>query len=240
MPPERGHSELFETTLIQQDFALGVVSIPLSLVHARAEVATAERLIDRLGLLPAARIPSGALDQAITALIVNETVDGVVNWLREPPRPVTLDLTPVTLSPGILFDLERPPRLDLEHPPKRRQAPLAKRPARPRKPRPSKDSAKAREIEEAATEFARDAIVPYARSPVDLTALSELFHGAAEFGIWLVSPRTNPFLILEVPGGYLLLRAVQGIGEGLRRGLSEGVHYRLLQLFKVPDDWRPN
>jgi hypothetical protein len=61
---------------------------------------------------------------------------------------------------------------------------------------------------------------------------------AADLGVWLVSPRTNPFLIVEVPGGYLLMRAVQGVGEGVRRGLSEAVHYRLLQLFKVPDDWR--
>jgi hypothetical protein len=230
MPPERGHSELFETTLIGQDFAIGVISIPLSLVPIRDEAATAERLIDNLGLSTAARIGARDFDQAITALVVNETVDDVLEWLDRPPRPVPIELVAPTIASAAHREL--PPRLDHGRLPAKRQT------TRPKRPRPPKESAKAREIEDAAAQFARQAVVPYARSPADITSLSDLVQGATELAIWLVSPRTNPFLIVEVPAGYLLIRTVQGVGEGLRRGLSEGVHYRLLQLFKVPDDWR--
>ena len=83
--------ELFETVLVAPEFALGVVSIPLSTLPRGGEAATAEELLDRIGLIPHARFPSEALSKALTALVVNESVDEVVDWLATPPDEVELN-----------------------------------------------------------------------------------------------------------------------------------------------------
>jgi hypothetical protein len=226
--------ELFETVLVAREFALGVVSIPLSTLPREEEAATAEELLDRIGLIPHARLPSDAFSKALTALVVNESVDEVVNWLTTPPDAVELERFEFRRAPSagaIYFEYDEvrglePPR---STPPRAKPKPKAKI---------EKSSADTADIQAAMGDVAADAVVPFARSPVDITSLNELLQGAANLSAWLVSPRTNPFLLVELPAGYLLVRAVQGVGQGIRRGLSEGVYYRLLQLFKVPDDWR--
>jgi hypothetical protein len=227
--------ELFETVLVAPEFALGVVSIPLSTLPRGGEAATAEELLDRIGLIPHARFPSEALSKALTALVVNESVDEVVDWLATPPDEVELNrfevraAAPYATAPYIDYDVVWAPE-----PPRRIPSPAQSRP----KPKIQKASADALDLQAAMGDVAADAVVPFARSPVDITSLSELLQGSANFSAWVVSPRTNPFLLVELLPGYLLVRAVQGVGQGIRRGLSDGVYYKLLQLFKVPDDWR--
>jgi hypothetical protein len=85
--------ELFETVLVSGEFALGVFSISLSQLSREdaAATATAEDLIRSLGLTSYAPLPGDALPNALTALVVNESVDDVVSWLAEPPDPVELE-----------------------------------------------------------------------------------------------------------------------------------------------------
>jgi hypothetical protein len=190
-------------------------------------------------MTPAAVISSKDLSSALTALVVNDSVQDVLEWLQTPPNVVEvhrLEWSPPSAADRRLLRDEETylrdegTRLEIRSVPER----LVRR-----RERPSKDSAESADIEAAIADIAQDAVVPYARSPVDLTSLSELLHTAQDFSAWLVTPRSNPFFLLDLPVGYLLVRAVQGVGQGVRRGLSEGVHYRLLQLFKVPDNWRP-
>jgi hypothetical protein len=187
-----------------------------------------------LGLTPHARLGKQALPEAITALVVNDAVDDVVRWLEAPPRAVELETSESWFLRDYAIPQQRLPPVDEP----RARAERRSQPKPKRERQIEKTSVDAIAIQAAVGEVASDAVVPFAQSPVDITSLNQLLSGAAGLSGWIVSPRTNPFLLIEMPAGYLLLRTVQGIGQGIRRGLSDGVYYKLLQLFKVPDDWR--
>lgn len=226
-------AEVFETTLIQQDFALGVISLPRSAMSAEAQSLDVQEIIARLGLETHARLSATHLRQALAALVVNDSVVDLVNWLEASPNAVPLERVSPTAAKDLDQRVPRPSGIRSSGGPRYGSSP------REPKRRLEKSSVDVAALESAIAETASEAVVPFAQSPVDMTSLWALVQGVQHASSWVVSPRTNPFVIVEIAGGLFLFRTVQGIGEGVRRGLSEGVHYKLLQLFKVPDDWRP-
>jgi hypothetical protein len=223
--------------VIEDEFALGLTSIPASSLRSEVEPRNAEGLIEELGLVPWARMTNVALPKVLTALVVNETAEEMTQWLLAPPDVVEIEvLERPTAGLGGSHADRSAPREPRSHAPTRRRLPGPKEERR-KLPKGSADAAR---LEQAVAVATAESVLPFARSPVDMTALNELLNQAQGATTWIVSPRTNPFVLLELPVGFILIRAVQGVGQGIRRGLSDVVYYKLLRLFRVPEDRNGN
>lgn len=237
--------QIFETTFVDggRDLAMRVISMPRAQISDPSVMSSEEELLGALRLRARYEVPRPSIADAISAVLANTHIEDAARWLQEPPRAVPL--IPVELprrrpreyGGEALYDLwsegtaAKVPSLD---------RPPAKRPRRRPKQRSiPKQSMAAREIESFAEEASAELLVPFQRSPLDVYSFSDLFQLAGEARAWLVTAGTNPLVLLKVSGGYLLVQAVLGIGSGIRRGLSEGVEYRLLQLFGAPPSQTP-
>jgi hypothetical protein len=126
-----------------------------------------------------------------------------------PPREVPVERFETPIRYGEAYGASRSERKPSKKPSKDRVI-------------PAKTSVRAEEVERQMSVIASEGVVPFAQSPVDITSLQELLQGVFQYTTWIVSPRTNPFLLVEIPAGYPLFRAVQGVGEGVPRGRSDG------------------
>jgi hypothetical protein len=221
---------VYETTFIdvERDLAFTAVSLPRS--RAISRHIDSAGLLDAIGLRALLEFPGGYLADAVSALLATDDADEAATWLLEPPDVVpAIDLRRPAQWPERSIVAEDQTRLLTPSPPSR----APRTPKLPRKP-PPKNSPEAQELQAFARLAVTEPEVPFAQSPVDLHSLNDLFAQAAHAGAWLSTARKHPVVLAEAAGGWLLLHTTIGIAGGIRRGLSDGVRYRILKIFGAP------
>jgi hypothetical protein len=231
-------TQLFETTLYDETFdvALGVVSVPTKYsAHSGGEHPL--HVLTGLGLRPVGEIPSDRLSDAITSILAAGDVWDATDWLSEPPDPVSLEFSDdlVYLRPASGdFDSTRvqDQRDGLEtRGPAEMAAPV---------PRLRKGDPRAEEVRSFARAATTDAFVPFQKSPLDIYAISDVLTYGEDIRALLVTPRSNPYILIMGAAGLLIFYPVLGVAQGLHRGLQSGiaagVKYRVLRKYGLPDD----
>jgi hypothetical protein len=216
-------------------FAIEVISMPTE----DSEVSTLESVLEGLRLRAEYEIPGAYLAEALAATLATRDVVVAADWLRSSPEPVPLEAPTeagrrtVDTNSLDLFILDE------------REEPSSRPYKRPR--RDTKFVSPVSPESDRLRYFTRDVlerqVVPFRQSPLDLHSLQTLLHAAQGERAWLVTAGTRPLVLAKVAGGYLLFKAVKGVGKGVEGGLAAGVQYRILKLFGtaggVEDDKDP-
>jgi hypothetical protein len=232
-------TQLFETTLYDEarELALAVISVPADRLEDPAGVSSPAAVLDALRLRAVAEVPPSNVGDAIAAILANEDVYEAAEWLRQPPNDV-----PTRLGDDVLWLAEPPARA----PAARGSDPSAIgrlpsedrliRPPRRTQRKVSKTEPRAEELRSFGKAATAETVVPFRKSPIDFYQVGDLLEGAEAARTFLVTVRSNPLILIYFAGGFLLVSAVIGAGQGVRRGVSGGLQYRLLKKFGVPED----
>lgn len=230
MEPGRVYSTTFVHDTGDGLVAIEAISLPVVDVKRRKHFASLERVLTDLGLRVAYEIPPTRVTDAMAAILASKHVAAAVGWLQELPEPVALVApSPLLREVGVSrYLLEAPRDVVAERRVKSGKA----SPPIPRTPGGSPESYRLRAFTE---EVAREQAIPFRESPLDLHSLQQLVQAAHDGGVWLVTAGTRPLVLVKATTGYILFKAVKGVGRGIEGALAAGVQYRLLRLFGIED-----
>jgi hypothetical protein len=237
---------LFETTLLdeQHDLAIGIASVGIDDLPTADLAGSPAELITVLALKTVGEVPRTHIADAVSAILATTSAEDAAAWLREPPNAVEVrvpqDLERLRSHPTFQLNAKYD-QVDnaLSTAPGSEPAPPKRSPKQPRRAL-AKSDPDAQGLLDFAETATKDGFVPFRKSPIEIYSIPDLLNLDEPLRAFIVTVQKNPLLLIWMPIGFMIWYptkgAAQGIGEGLRGGLSGALKYRLLKLFGTPDD----